>query len=218
VDKLFSLNANLAFSNVRSSLGHVDDEKGATWSLSARNDYVNSTFFTKLHGTLDLGMQLPIGHSSIWLRNAAGFSPGNASDVFANFYFGGFGNNYIDHRETKRYRQYQSFPGAELNAIAGRNFVRSMVEWTLPPLRFSRVGRPGAYLSWMRPAVFVSGLVTNLDRSDLRRRVLSTGGQLDFRFTVMSVLDMTLSAGGVFTFARGRAAAREGMISLRVLR
>ena len=218
VDELYSLNANLAYSNVRSSLGHVDDEKGTTWSLTARNDYVNSTFFTKVHTTLDLGRSLPIGHSSIWLRSAAGFSPGDVNDVFANFYFGAFGNNYIDHRETKRYRQYQSFPGAEINSISGRNFVRSMLEWNLPPLRFSRVGRPGFYLSWMRPALFVSGLVTNLDRSDLRRRVISTGGQLDFRFTMMSVLDMTLSAGAGVTFERGREAAREGMISLRVLK
>jgi hypothetical protein len=218
VDELYSLNANLAFTNVRSSLGHVDDEKGVTWSLSARNDYVNSSLFTRLHGTLDLGTSLPIGHSSIWLRSAAGFSPNPAGEPFANFYFGGFGNNYIDNREEKRYRQYQSFPGAELNAIGGRNFVRTMVEWNLPPVRFSRVGRPGAYLSWMRPALFVSGLVTNLDDSTIRRRAVSAGAQLDFRFTVMSVLDMTFSTGAGVTFERGRKNAGEVMASLRILK
>jgi hypothetical protein len=218
IDKLVSLNADLTYSNLRSSLGHVDDEKGQAWSLSMRNDYVNSSFFTRAYGTFDIGAALPLGHSSVWLRNAAGFSPQRATEPFANFYFGGFGNNYVDRNDEKRYRQYYAFPGAELNAIGGRNFVRSMVEWNLPPVRFSRVGTPGAYLSWMRPAVFVSGLATNLDRPDLRRQAVSAGGQLDFRFTILSALDMTLSAGAGVTFERGRDAAREAMISLRVLR
>ncbi len=218
VDQLLSLNVDLNYSNVRSSLGHIDDEKGMRWSAAVRNDYVNSTFFTRAYGTFDVGTPLPIGHSSIWLRSAAGFSPGRVTEPFANFYFGGFGNNYIDRNEEKRYREYYSFPGADLNSLAGRNFVRSMVEWNLPPVRFSRVGTPAAYLAWIRPAVFVSGLMTNLDRGDLRRRAISTGAQLDFRFTVMAVLDMTLSVGGGVAFERGQKSAREGMISLRVLR
>ena len=144
--------------------------------------------------------------------------PGRASEPFANFYFGGFGNNYIDRANEKRYREYSSFPGADLNSIGGRNFVRSMVEWNLPPLRFSRVGTPAAYLAWVRPALFVSGLMTNLDRADLRRRAVSAGGQLDFRFTVMAVLDMTFSVCGGVTMEQGRKAAREAMFSLRVLK
>jgi len=218
VDQLYTLKADLAYSNVRASLGHVDDEKGRTWSVALRNDYVNSTLFTRAYGTFDVGVALPLGHSSVWFRNAAGFSPGRVSEPFANFYFGGFGNNYVDHADEKRYREYYAFPGAELNAIGGRNFVRSMVEWNLPPVRFSRVGTPGAYLSWMRPALFVAGLVTNVDSPGLRRRALSAGGQLDFRFTMLSVLDMTFSAGAGVTFEQGRRAAREAMFSLRVLR
>lgn len=218
VDQLYSLNANLNYSNVKSSLGHIDDEKGVLWSMVVQNDYVNDTFFTRAHAALDLGAALPIGHSSIWLRNVGGFSPQSASEPFANFYFGAFGNNYIDRSTEKRYREYYSLPGAERNSIAGRNFVRSMVEWNLPPIRFSRFGTKGAYLSWIRPAVFAGGLVTNLDQKESRRKALSTGAQLDFKITVMAVLDMTLSVGGGVTFERDRKAQREGMISLRVLK
>jgi hypothetical protein len=218
VDQLYSLNANVLYSNVRSSLGHIDDEKGVLWSIAARNDYVNDTFFTRAHATFDVGAALPIGHSSIWLRSAAGLSPQDASEPFANFYFGAFGNNYIDRNAEKRYREYYALPGAKRNSIAGRNFVRSMVEWNLPPVRFSRVGTKGAYVSWVRPALFVSGLMTNLDEKAIQRKALSTGAQLDFKITVMAVLDMTLSVGGGVTFERDRKAAREGMISLRVLK
>ena len=98
-------------------------------------------------------------------RSSAGYSPGDRDEPFANFYFGGFGNNWVDHREEKRYREQYSFPGVELNEIAGTNYVRSMFEWNLPPVRFRRVGSPGFYLTWARPALFATALVTNADDS-----------------------------------------------------
>ena len=55
----------------------------------------------------------------------AGFSPSDRDEPFANFFFGGFGNNYVDHHDEKRYREYYALPGAELNEIGGRNFVKS---------------------------------------------------------------------------------------------
>jgi hypothetical protein len=219
VDRLFTAKADLSYSNVRSSLGSVDEEKGQKATVSLRSDYVNETAFTKIHATFDLGLALPIGHSSVWLRTAAGASAQAVDEPFANFYFGGFGNNYVDHADEKRYRQFDSLPGQELNAVPGRNFGKAVLEWNLPPVRFSRAGSPDGYLTFMRPALFVSALVTNLDRSDaLRREVVGVGGQLDFRFTILSVLDMTLSAGAGVAFERGRPAEREAMVSLRVLR
>jgi hypothetical protein len=218
VDKLFSIEAELDYTFVKSSLGHVDDEKGRKASLVFQSDRVNGPYFARFHGTYDEGFSLPLGHSSIWIRSAAGFSPHDPDEPFANFYFGAFGNNYVDHLEEKRYREYYSFPGKAINTVAGRNFVRSMVEWNLPPVRFSRAGTPGAYLSWLRPAVFLGGLVTNLDRDLIRRRATTAGGQVDFRFTILSALDLTLSAGAAIAFEPGVAPRREAMISLRVLR
>ena len=218
VDKLFSLNADLTYRNQRGSLGFVDAEKGQKWSVNLRSDYVNSTGFVRLYGTYDAGAPLPLTHSSLWVRSAAGVSPQRRDAPFANFYFGGFGNNYIDHADEKRYRAYYSFPGSTIGAIGGRNFARSLLEWNLPPVHFSRVGKPGAYLSWMRPALFVGGLVTNVDSDADRQRATTAGGQLDFRFTTLAVLDMTLSVGGGVTLRPGHAADRGAMISLKVLK
>jgi len=218
VDRLASVTALLSSTNVRGSIGRVDDEKGQKWTIGTRVYYVNAMVFAKVQATHDIGVALPLGHSSIWLRSAAGFSPQAADEPFANFFFGGFGNNYLDRGEEKRYREVESFPGAEINEIGGRNFVRSMIEWNLPPWRFSRVGTPGAYLSWLRPALFVSGLGTNLDRDDIRREAVSAGGQIDLRFSVLSALDMTFSAGAAVRVANGVPPAREFMASLRVLR
>jgi hypothetical protein len=218
VDRLVSMHATLDEQNTRSSLGNVDDEKGRRWSVTYSGDYVNAQAFSRLQATFDRGWALPIGHSSVWVRTAAGLSPQDPDEPFANFYFGGFGNNYVDHGDEKRYRHYFSFPGLELNELGGRNFVKAVAEWNLPPVRFSRAGTAGAYLAWARPAVFVAGLATNLDMPARRRRAVSAGAQVDFRFTILSTLDFTLSAGGAIASADGRRPGREAMVSLKVFR
>jgi hypothetical protein len=218
VDRMFTVAGDLSYTNVRSSLGNVDQEKGQRWSLMVREDAVASAVFTKVRGRYDVGVQLPMGHSSIWVRTAAGFSPQNRDEPFANFYFGGFGNNYVDHKDEQRYREFQSLPGFEISEIGGRNFAKSIVEWTVPPLRFSRAGTPGFYLTWMRPSVFASALVTNVDAGTVRRSVGNAGAQLDFRLSALSTLDLTLSVGGAVAFEDGSRPRREAMISLRVLR
>jgi hypothetical protein len=47
---------------------------------------------------------------------------------------------------------------------------------------------------------------------------VDAGAQLDFRFSALNVLDMTLSVGGAMAFEDGHAPRREAMISLKVLR
>jgi hypothetical protein len=218
VDRLATAEARLAGSDVRSSLGSVDDEKGTRWSVNVQADAVAGALYPRLHGTWDRGAALPLGHSSIWLRGAAGFSPRDRDDPFANFFFGGFGNNWVDRGAEKRYREYYSLPGAELNELGGRNFVRGLVEWNLPPVRFSTLGTPGFHLTWARTALFAGTLATNLDAAGARRVAATAGAQVDFRFTVLSNLDMTLSIGGGLVAEDGFAPRREAMVSLKVLR
>ena len=141
-DILTSLYADLEYSHVKRSLGAVDDEKGFTWRLGTALNHVESETIPKFLAGFDFGFALPWKHSSIWLRNTAGGAFGELNDEFANFFFGGFGNNYVDRREVKRYREFYAMPGFELNTIPGRNFYRAMLEWNLPPMRFSRAGTP----------------------------------------------------------------------------
>jgi hypothetical protein len=218
VNRLASIQAGLSFTNVRHSLGYVDDEAGSKWSAVARTDDVDGAAFPSVYGTYDAGVALPLGHSSAWVRSAAGVSPRDSSLPFANFYFGGFGNNWVDYRDEKRYREWYSFPGADLNEIAGANFVKSTAEWNLPPWRFQRVGTPGLYAAWLRPAIFVGGLATNLSRPELRRVIGDTGGQIDMRIGALSALELTASVGGGIAFEAGHAPRRELMVSLKVLR
>ncbi len=216
-DELTRLKSELAYSNVRSSLGHVDDEKGFKWRVIAAADRVNNDTIPKVVGEIDLGFALPIRHSSIWWRNSAGFADGDRSDPNAKFFFGGFGNNYVDRDVVKRYREFYGLPGFELNEVGGRTFFRSMLEWNLPPVRFSRVGNPDFYVSWARPALFATFLSTDPDNSAFRRTVGDAGVQVDFEFTMLSRLTMTLSLGYAVGFGEGVHSADEFMISLKIL-
>ncbi|MFN7917783.1 MAG: hypothetical protein U0Q55_20720 [Vicinamibacterales bacterium] len=217
VTQLATATARLAYTDVRRSLGAVDDEAGVRWTMTGRSDYVAGAAHTRLRGTWDLGVPLPAGHSSFWLRGAAGFSPGQVSEPFDNFYFGGFGNNYVDYRDEKRYREDTAFPGVPLDDIGGRNFIKGTAELNLPPLRFSRAGRPGFYASWLRPAVFLSGIQTNLDEASVRRKAMSLGSQLDLRLTAMSTVEFTVSVGAAVVAEQGRPRRNQIMASLTLL-
>lgn len=217
-DKLSSFSADIEFSNIRSSLGAVDGEKGYRWLLGTAGNHVGGDTIPQFLAELDFGFALPWKHSSIWLRNSIGAGIGDVGDDFANFFFGGFGNNYVDKGSIKRYREFYSMPGFEINQIGGRNFHKVMLEWNLPPIRFKRVGTPGFYLTWARPSFFVNSLRTNLDNSAIKEEVTNAGVQVDFRFTVLSRLKMTLSLG----YAKGFGDASvmdddEFMASLKIL-
>jgi hypothetical protein len=218
VDTLFSAEAHVQEKNTRHSLGYVDEEKGYIWEAGARTDVAQGKGYFGAWADLDLGFALPLRHSSIWLRSSAGFSPGDVTQPYSNFYFGGFQNNWVDHRDEKRYRKPYTFPGVEINQLSGRNYARSMLEWNLPPLRFRRAGTGGFFLTWLRPALFATVLGTNLDDPGLRRSFGNVGGQVDLRFTLLSRLDMTLSAGYAVAFEQGQLPRDEFMLSLKVLR
>jgi hypothetical protein len=217
-DDMTTLHADLNYSHVRKSLGAVDDEKGFKWRVITAATNVDGDNIPKVFGNFDFGFALPWSHSSIWLRNSAGLAIGDVDDPFANFFFGGFGNNYVDRGEVKRYRHEYALPGFELNEIGGRNFFRSMVEWNLPPIRFRNVGGDRFFLTWARPAIFATTLVTNVDNSSLQRNVSSVGAQLDFRFTLLSRLDMTFSMGYAVGFGDDVVGSPdEFMLSLKIL-
>jgi len=215
-DKFLSANISLSYSNQSTSLGAVDYEKGISCNLTTSSTYVSDKIHSLTHTEIDLGFPL-FYHSSFWIRSSFGYSPGRKLNSFANFYFGGFGNNWIDYQYEKRYRYYYSFPGVELNAINGTNYGKVMLEWNLPPLRFRHIGGPALYCTWARLALFSTGIVTNMASDLYRREVGNLGGQLDFRFQLLSHLRLTFSIGYAASFEDRRKPDDEVMVSLKLL-
>ena len=216
-DEFYSVWGDLSYQNMAASLGAVDQEKGIGWKIAPNGTFVRKDFYPAAVATLDCGVPLPFGHSSLWLRTAGGIAENLKEDPFANFFFGGFGNNWVDHGKVKRYREWYSFPGLELNEVGGTNFAKVMVEWNLPPLRFRRLGFPALYCSWARASVFASALSTNLDDKSMRREFGNLGAQVDVQMSLLSNLKLTLSVGYARAVEKHLRGSDEIMVSVKVL-
>jgi len=216
-DEYATLGAHLDYKNLKRTLGAVDFERGVDWMIGASGSYVDSEAFSRFFGTYSYGFALPLQHSSLWVRTAAGKSFGDEDNAFANFFFGGFGNNYVDYQEERRYRSWYAFPGLELNEAGGTDFGKAGLEWTLPAVRFRKVGVPGLYANWSRLALFTSALVTNVTDDERRRDFYDVGAQVDLSLVLFSNLESTFSIGYATAF-EGEESSNEVMVSLKLLR
>ncbi len=215
VRDLLEANVMLKYANLEKAQGAVDDERGTAWGVYSRFYYAAGGF-PHVWGNYDRGFLLP-GNSSFWLRSSAGKSFGDFSSPFASFYFGAYGNNYVDHAAISRYREYYSFPGVAIDAISARSFGKVLGEYNLPPLRFRRLGTTWGYVNWARLTVFSSGLFTNLSSPAIRSYYFNLGTQLDFRVVLFTYLNTTLSGGYARAVDQNGHTSGEYMISLRIL-
>ncbi len=217
-DRLASFTGDLAYTSLRRSLGAIEDELGTTWEGGARGNYAGTTLYPRASVEGSRGFLLPLDHSSVWLRAAAGsFMGGDRNDPFARFYFGGFGNNWVDHRGIKQFRNTESFPGLDVNEVGGATYGKAQVEWTSPPLRFRRVGIPSAYLRWAAVSAFASGLVTDFDDAATRRSFVNIGAQADLRLITLSHLESTFSIGLATAAGRGIPRSSALMVSFKLM-
>jgi len=215
-DTLASFNAELNYTNTTRSLGAVDHERGFRWNLAVGADHANGEVFPSIRGGVDVGVPLPLNNSSVWLYTAAGTVGGDEQSPLSSFYMGAFGNNYVDDREVKRYREYDSFPGFEINEIDAQSFVRAVAEVNLPPVRFEDIGIPSFFLSSLRTAAFVGALEAEPVNGD-RRSLQSVGVQADWNFTVAHRLPMVFSVGYAEGFEDGERRGSEVLVSLKIM-
>jgi len=217
-DKLLSFSGDLAFEHLRRSLGAVDDEMGTTWGVTVRGTYANQTSYARVSLDASKGMLLPANHSSLWFRVSAGMSlVGPRINALANYYFGGFGNNWVDHRAIRQFRETESFPGLDINAVGAANYARLQAEWRTPPLRFRRVGIPSFYFRWANLSFVATGLATDLDEATIRRTLASAGVQLDVRVVTLSHLDSTLSLGFALAGEEGVPTSSTFIFSFKIM-
>jgi hypothetical protein len=215
VGNLLDANLGLKYSNLQRAQGAVDDEQGTAWGIHSRLYYTHGAF-PSLWGNYDRGFLLP-RNSAFWLRASAGKSLGNFTSPFSDFYFGAFGNNYIDHLSIDRYRDYYSFPGVGIDAIGGRSFGKLLGEYNLPPMRFREVGTTWLYVNWARLTFFSSGLVTDFTSAPSRDYFVNLGTQLDIRLVLFTYLNATLSSGYAAASDRNGHISTEYMVSLKIL-
>jgi hypothetical protein len=205
----------LAYSDLQESLGAIEDESGVKWKVNAEVDDTFPKIFPHVYGEYTRGFLLPLRNSSFWIRSSAGKAWGNASDPFANFYFGAFGNNWIDKGNFSRYREYYSFPGVQIDEIGANNFAKSLAEWDLTPLHFRDLGSTKLYCNWARLALFTGALGAN-PASDQRSGYFDGGAQIDFRLVWFSQIKSTFSTGFAASHDDTGLNEHEFMVSLKI--
>jgi WD40-like Beta Propeller Repeat len=207
--------AELAYSNLQQSLGAIEDESGVKWKVSGEIDDTFPKIFPHVWGEYTRGFLLPLRNSSLWIRSSAGKAYGNASDPFATFYFGAFGNNWIDKGDFSRYREYYSFPGVQIDEIGANNFAKSLAEWDLTPLHFRDLGSTKIYCNWARLALFTGVLGAN-PASSQRSGYVDGGAQVDFRLVWFSQVKSTFSTGFAASHDDTGHTGTEFMVSLKI--
>ena len=217
VSQFLTGKVSLSYSRLEKTLGAIEDERGVHWQITSRGNIVHSDFYPRLYGQYDYGILTPMRNSSVWIRASAGKSFGELTEPFANFYFGAFGNNYVDHLATSRYREYYSFPGVELNQVGSTDFAKTLVEWNLTPLRFPRLGAPYFYCNWARLTLFSGFLADNIANDANRVLYGDAGMQADFRLVIASYLNTTFSVGWAGATDKNGRRSQEVMVSLKLL-
>lgn len=220
--------SSLSFRNLKGSVGAVDAEKGVKSSLVLSTALTSGNFFPRTYGNVDIGFQLPINHTSIWLRNAAGHSFEKDINPFTRFGFASFGNNYIDNGISKMYREIFSFAGlsynAEKTAIA-KSFFKSSLDLILPPIRYRKLGFFNLFATYSHPTIFAGTLFTRDydyidDTSNIQKEYGETyrnfGFQIDTKLVMFSHLSSTFSFGWAKAFQVGENNTfDEWMVSLK---
>ena len=206
---------NFHKSYLRKSLGAIEPEQGYDWNVYAYTSFAKQTFSPQLINNFDLGFLLPLRNSSLWFRTSLGQSFGEPDKSNSFFYFGGFGNNYLDYRSAQQYREMTSFPGMEIDAISALNYGKLSTEVNFKPIRFRRIGFKGLYSTYARFTMFGMGMITNVANDQPQLNYYSSGVQLDFEVVLFSLLKSTLSFG----FSRAYGAmlpSDQFMVSLKL--
>jgi len=212
---LYVATLNFHRSYLLKSLGAVEPEQGYDWNVYALTSLAKNTFYPQLINNFDFGFLLPMRNSSIWFRTSLGQSFGDKEKTNSYFYFGGFGNNWIDYRNPQQYREMQSFPGVDIDRFSALNYAKLTTEIDLPPIRFRKFGLLGFYSTYARFSVFGMGLFTNIENSLPNMNYYSAGAQLDFELVLFSLIKSTLSFGYARAFGP-MLPAGQYMISLKL--
>ncbi|NCC73174.1 MAG: hypothetical protein EOM06_07220 [Sphingobacteriia bacterium] len=210
--------AGFSMSKLRRTLGGVDDEKGFKWSVDASTYYAGEKLFPSIVSNQDAGFLLPVfRNTSFWIRNSIGGSFSQDSSSLAYLYLGGFRNNYVDWQEARRYRSDIAFPGADIDEIKVNDYIRTMGELNLQPIRMRNIGATWLYPTFIYTSLFGSHLLTDPTGNGSRRNIFNLGFQTDIEVVMFSYMKTTWSVGYAGLFEQGYFPRGQLMLSVKLL-
>lgn len=210
-------------SKTRRSLGGVVNEQG--WELGTDNNIYLAAghLYPTFTATANGGLLVPfVRNTSIWLRNTAGTTLSSQDEAFAYSYFGGFQSNWVDcsapYRVSGLYN-YSALPGAQIDQIRARSFVRSQLSLDLRPIRFNDFGFLFLYPTATRLSLFAGTLLTS--EPGRQAAYCDLGAELSTEVVLFNYMRTTWSIG--YAYIQGSAASflgqpqHEWMFSLKLL-
>jgi hypothetical protein len=213
-----SLSVETGISKLRRTLGGVEDEKGFTWELTAHSYIANGSVYPSIISEQHIGWLVPgIRNTSFWIRNSAGQSFGKRGSSFSTFYFGGFRNNYVDWQAPDQYRKILAFPGADIDAIDAHNFIKTMGELNLKPIRLRNVGTTWLYPTYLKTSLFATHILLDPDYTKSQRNIFNAGAQLDLELVMFSYMKTIWSAGYARKFEDSKLPNEQWMFSVKLL-
>ena len=210
--------ATYGLSKVRRTLGGVVDEKGYTWDINTTSYLAKGEIFPSIVSNQDVGFLIPnMRNTSFWIRNSIGQSLGDRSSGLSHFYFGGFRNNYVDWQSPEQYRFAIAFPGAGIDEIPAYNYVKTMGELNLRPIRLRDIGGTWMYPTYIKSSLFATHLMTNFDKAADLAHIFNVGAQMDIQLVMFSYLKTTWSVGYAKKIENGLPSTNQWMLSLKLL-
>jgi hypothetical protein len=180
--------------NQRSTIGSVDAEKGYEWNAQLRKTHLIDDFATNattLSGEFNWFTPIFTPHNIFRVQTAAGKS----WDDFIGaglFYFEGFGDQLLEERTNRRYRQIENFFGLGNNSQIADSFAKFTVENIFPSIKIGK--RFGdSYLKRADVSIFHQRLYSEF--KDTSAQYYNLGFQSNWHLTNFYTIDATLSLG-----------------------
>lgn len=217
-----TFSAHIGARKTRTSLGGIQAEQGYVCGLDLYSYLAGGRLFPSVTATLDKGVLLPVlRNTSGWLRMAVGQNFGNEESALGNQYFGAFGNNYVDHGATYRYRAVSAMPGHEIDAIEAHSFAKATAELNLQPVTFRNLGMLCLYPTQAWMSLFATDLAANPWGRQQFNNYVSVGAQLNFQIVLFNYMNTTWSFGFARSFNQRSSGldrcGNEFMVSLKLL-
>ena len=182
-------------SNLRRSIGSIDAEKGVKWGFTIMTYHVDPKNFQHVggvHGECAIYTTWGWPHNTVHFKVDAGIRHTRNTMAIGWFYFGGFGNRYLENEDVNQFRKTFRFPGIPIYDLPANRFLKTLIEQKLPPLRFGNAYIQHHCLNYTDLSVFTQALATKLKWQSLW---LNAGAQVNLHFRHWYNLESTLSFG-----------------------
>lgn len=216
-NNVYEASNSFLFQNIKGKTLTENQKYGYAFELFTGFQNVDRENFYKAYVKADAGLSSTDMNISLWLRSYTGKAFGKGDSPYSSFYFGGFRNNYVDFRDSRRFRSLSAFPGVSINSIDANSFSKITAELNLPAF-YGLKGKSLNLIPKHLQTCFFSSIMLDSPEPWTEANIsYNYGFQADLYFILLSQLQSTISLGYARAFHQDKH-SHELMASLRLLK